>query len=389
MKKSCGDFILRRINPLRLCYIGSLSNVHTRRWAGFFAQQGHEVHIIATMPRQDSEPSDIKVYSLATHRTGNHLLDLFLAALSLSSRVAELRRLFRVIAPDIVHVHYVNEAALFSVVAGLRPLVLTAWGSDIVISPEKSWIRRQAVKYTLKRADLITCDADHVKRRIVHFGVNPEKVKVIFFGTDVARFQPGQRDRALRKRWAPAGGPVVISIRSLEPIYDLESFVRAIPPVRARFPEATFLIGGSGSLAGALRELAVKLGVEQNVRFLGVLSQEELPTYLASSDVYVSTALSDGGIAASTAEAMASGLPVVITDVGDNRQWVEDAVNGFLVPLRDPQTLAERVMRLLEARDLRACMGSAGRQVIVNRNNWHKEMLRMEELYQALAGGSS
>ena len=56
-------------------------------------------------------------------------------------RVAQFRQLFRKIAPDVVHVHYLNDFALFALLAGFRPIVLTAWGSDIVVSPEESWIQ--------------------------------------------------------------------------------------------------------------------------------------------------------------------------------------------------------------------------------------------------------
>ncbi|MEK7403983.1 MAG: glycosyltransferase family 4 protein [Acidobacteriota bacterium] len=372
---------------MRLCYVGDVSSCHTRRWVDFFARRKYDVHVISTTDRRCAELSNVTMHSLTLSRRGSYTEDLVRGLFAMPARVSKLRRLLRELHPDVVHVHYINEAALFSVCAGIRPMVLTAWGSDILVSPEKSWIRKQAVKYTLKRADAITCDADHMKQRMVSLGADPEKVRVIFFGTDVERFHPGRRDPELRRRFAADGGPVVISIRTLEPVYDVASLIRAIPAVLARFPEAVFLIGGTGSLAAALAGLAAELGVQDSVRFLGALSQEALPAYLASSDVYVSTALSDGGIAASTAEAMASSLPVVITDVADNRQWVEDGASGFLVPPGQPGVLAQRIVQLLEAEGMRARMGARSRQIIAERNNLHTEMSKVERLYQSLAGG--
>ncbi|NKE73151.1 glycosyltransferase family 4 protein [Nitrospiraceae bacterium HYJII51-Mn-bac16s-1-B09] len=385
MRRNYGDLTLRGAERMRLCYIGNYANIHTRRWTGFFAQQGHEVHVISTTPVREDEVSSVKIHSLATYRTGNYLLDLLLGLLSMFRRVADLKRLIHEIAPDVVHVHYITDAALFALLTGYRPIVLTAWGSDILVSPEQSWIRKQVVKYIVSKADLITCDADHMKRRIVDLGAAPDSVEIIFFGTDIERFQPKRRDNRLRLKVAPAGGPVIISIRNLEPVYDIESMVRAVPFVCERFPTATFLIGGSGSLRGSLQDLTKELGIEQNVLFLGSLSQEELPSYLASSDVYISTALSDGGISASTAEAMASGVPVVITDVGDNSQWVQDGMNGFLVPPKDPSSVAKRTIQLLEAADIRLRMGKRGRQEIMERNNLYTEMKKMEGLYHVWA----
>jgi glycosyltransferase involved in cell wall biosynthesis len=102
--------------------------------------------------------------------------------------------------------------------------------------------------------------------------------------------------------------------------------------------------------------------------------------------VYVSTSRSDAGLAASTAEAMASGLPVVVTDSGENRVWVADGENGFIVPTQAPEMLAERILDLLRRPDVRARWGRANRQIIVERNDYVREMGRMEEIYRTLAG---
>lgn len=372
---------------MRLCYLGNLASIHVQRWAGFFARKGHDVHVISTTELQDHGLVPFRTYSLPTRRTGSYVRDLTWAVLDAPGLVARLKSLIGQISPDLVHVHYVNEAAVYCLLAGFRPVVVTAWGSDILVSPKRSWIRRRAVRYVVRHADLITCDADHMKRAITGLGAGPDKVQVVFFGTDVERYSPSRRDPALRARFGSRGAHVAISIRSLEPGYDVESLIRAVPVVLERFPSSIFLIGGNGSQAGALQRLAEELGVGDSVEFLGAVSQDDLPAYLASSDVYVSTALSDGGIAASTAEAMASGLPVVITDVGDNRQWAESNVHGFLVPPSDPRQLGDAVIHLLEDEGLRERMGRAGRAVIEERNNLQREMSRMEALYRQVTAG--
>jgi glycosyltransferase involved in cell wall biosynthesis len=149
-------------------------------------------------------------------------------------------------------------------------------------------------------------------------------------------------------------------------------------------PETKFVIAGKGSEEKKLKELAKSLGVEDNVKFVGFIRNDELPQYLNTVDVYVSTSLSDAGIAASTAEAMACGLPVVITDVADNKKWVEDGVNGFLVPIKDPKSLAERIIYLLRNEDVRKRFGKINREIIEERNNYYKEMEKMEDIYKEL-----
>lgn len=370
---------------MRIVYIGDMTSIHMRRWAGFFAQNGNEVHVITTKPFTGAVPTGMTLHTLNAPRSTVPGLRQLLVALSIPGMVIRLRRMLASLAPDVVHVHYVNEAAFWAVLAGAKPLVLTAWGSDIVVAPEESRIRRLVVQYVLRSVDLITCDAEHMRRRMEILGAPTGRIAVFMFGTDVDRMTPDRRSTEVAKRFSPNGGALVISIRSLEPVYDLPTLLRAVPVIVRSVPEAVVVIGGTGSQADTLRAMAKELGVETAVRFIGSINQEDLPAVLASCDVYVSTALSDGGLASSTGEAMACGVPVVITNVRDNAEWVDDSVSGMLVPPGEPEALAARVVRLLNDDALRARVGATGRKVIMERYNMRVEMGKMQALYDDLS----
>jgi glycosyltransferase involved in cell wall biosynthesis len=117
---------------------------------------------------------------------------------------------------------------------------------------------------------------------------------------------------------------------------------------------------------------------------VGFIPNDELPQYLTASDVYVSTSPYDAGIAASTAEAMACELPVIVTDVAENKKWVEDGVNGFVVPVKDPKSLAKKIICLLENETVRRRFGKISRKIIEEKNNYYKEMEKMEDIYKKL-----
>lgn len=359
--------------------------MHLRRWADHFAARGHEVHVVTTDDAAAPGDARVRLHRLGMPRGKRFVVSLALAAVRLPAQALRLRRLLRTIAPDVVNVHYLNEAALFAVLAGVRPVILTAWGSDILVSPRRSRVRRAATTYVLKRVDLTTCDANHMKRSIEDLGSPPEKVRVMLFGSDTQKFHPRHRDDAWRAKVADPGDLLVLSYRNLEPVYDVETLLRAAPAVLARRPEARFVVGGSGALREGLEGLARDLGVAHRVHFLGRISQADLPTVVASCDAYVSTALSDGGIAASTTEAMLSSIPVVVTDVGDNRDWIRDGEAGHVVPRSDPAALADRLVALLGDAAARAEMGEAGRRIIVERHNVDVEMEKMERVYRDLA----
>jgi glycosyltransferase involved in cell wall biosynthesis len=109
---------------------------------------------------------------------------------------------------------------------------------------------------------------------------------------------------------------------------------------------------------------------------VGQLPNEQLPEYLNAADLYVSTSLSDAGLAASTAEAMACGLPVIVTDSAENKLWVREREGGFVIPVQNPQILAEKVIALLQNPSTGKQWGNFNRRVIQERNNYYVEMGR-------------
>ncbi len=365
---------------MRICYLANASSVHTRRWVRYFVERGHEIHAIS-FENARIEGTTVHVLKLPV-LVKNATFPLKMAS------VYKIKALIKKIKPDILHAHYVTNYGLFAALCSFSPFVITPWGSDVLVIPENrliSMIKAYIAKYALRKADLITCDARHVKKAVTRLGVSPEKINLIYFGVDTRKFNPGIKNEGLRAQLGLHDSPTVISLRKLEPLYDIETLIKSVPLVLKEIPESKFVIAGEGSEEKKLRKLAQSLGVSDSVKFIGFIQNDELPEYLNSMEVYVSTSLSDAGIAASTAEAMACGLPVIITDIADNRKWVEDRENGFVVPAKDNKTLAEKIIYLLQNEDIRKRFGKISRKIIEERNNYYKEMQKMEDLYKKLA----
>ncbi len=368
---------------MRICFLADPASIHTRKWVRWFAENGHEVHLIHRENRNSTESlAGVIVHlmvaapKVSLARTPYLISDLF-----------KLRQTIKKIKPDIVHAHFVSQYGIWGAFTGFHPFVVTAWGSDILVVPERiAWVKI-LVKKVLKTADSITCDAQHIVQRMIEFGAQSIKIQLIYFGVDTRKFHPDNKDLSLREKLRiPSESPVIISTRSLNPIYDIATLINSIPLILEQIPEAKFLIIGTGEQASYLQELATSLGIANSVRFIGTVANDHLPGYLTAADVYVSTALSDGGIAASTAEAMACGLPVVITDFGNNKEWVQDGEGGYLVPLKQPSILAEKIIHLLKSAELRKKFGNVNRETIDTRNSYHREMKKMEGVYQTLLG---
>ena len=249
----------------------------------------------------------------------------------------------------------------------------------------KSRLKQPFIRFVLQCADMITCDAYHMRDAMARLGVDPAKMQIVFFGTDTIKFRPHFDGGEIRRRYGLGTGPVIISTRSLLPVYDVASLISALPVVFREVPDARCIVVGGGSERESLTSLAATLGVTERVHFIGSVAGDEMPRLFGAADIYVSTSLSDAGLAASTAEAMACGLPVVVTDTAENRLWVGDGLGGFLVPVQNPQALAEKIIFLAKNTQERERLGAYNRPVIEERNNYSVEMQKMERLYATVA----
>ena len=348
---------------MRICYLANAQSVHTQKWVQSFVQRGHNVHVISF--------EDAAIQGATVHVIR---LPLLVRNASFAFKLAAVRlikRLLKKIQPDILHAHYVTNYGLFAALSGFHPFVLTAWGSDLKAATESkliSKIKKPLATYALRKADLITTDAEHMKQTITRYGVDAEKVKIICFGIDTNLFKPNG-DKPAK--------PTVISMRSLERKYNLETLLEAVKQIE----DAHLIVVGDGSQRNSLIAHAQGLGLSGRATFLGQIPNRMLPSWLCRSSVYVSTSLSDAGISASTAEAMACELPVIVSDVGENNQWVEP---NCLFPPRNSQVLANKIVYFLAHEHVSRRMGRNNRRTIIERNNIHAEMEKMEQLYEWL-----
>lgn len=290
------------------------------------------------------------------------------------------------IRPDIVHGHFVTRYGWLAGLSLWRPLVITAWGTDAYIDPDRSAAVRLLTGWTLRRADLVTADAEDLRQRVIQLGARPERTRVVQWGVDTTTFRPGVETAALRQRLDLGPGPVILSTRALKPIYNQDVMVQALPAILRAAPDARFVIkyqGCDANYAAGVRDLVNEPGVQHAVRFVSESAYEELPAYYALADVFVSIASSDS-TPVSLLEALACGAAPVTSDLPGLAEWVADGVNGFRVPSRDPAALAAAVTRLLQDDDLRRSFVATNVDMVRERADHARQMDEMARLYMEL-----
>lgn len=252
---------------MKICFLAPANSVHSLRWIKFFADRGHEIHWISLYPGDQEPLENAKCYFPKTE-SGK--------GLGLLLRILDVKRQVREINPNLLHIHSAAAYGLAGTLANCHPTVVTAWGSDVLITGKKFFMRPW-VKRTLRNADLVTCDAIHMIDAIQSYGVARKKIQQINFGIDTERFKPGERSEEWRKEMGLGDAPTIISLRSLLPVYDIESLLRSAPLVLKEIPNAQFIIAGTGPLENELKSLANNLGIESNVNFIGRYDNTKLP----------------------------------------------------------------------------------------------------------------
>jgi glycosyltransferase involved in cell wall biosynthesis len=365
---------------MKICFIADAKVIHTQRWVNYFARKGHDIHLITIRPGE-GYAEGVQIHLLPALDSlswpGAGLYKAFVWSL-------RTRRLVGSIKPDIINAHFITTYGYLAVFSGFHPVVLTPWGSDILIDPKRNRLYRFLTGYALRRAEMTLCNSETLKKEVVKLGASPARVQIIYNGIDTSKFhrQPGT---VLKESLGVNGGPVIISTRNFLWVYNLEMLIRAVPLVLRHTPHARFAIAGDGNAEQrqTLEKLANSLGVLENILFLGLVPHDELPDYLSSSDIYVSTSLSDSS-SLSLQEAMACELAPVVTDLSGNREWVNDGENGFIVPQNDSQALAKKVIYLIEHEEVRGIFGRLGRKIIQERAEYEKEMEKAGGLYEDL-----
>ncbi|MBI2527078.1 MAG: glycosyltransferase family 4 protein [Candidatus Rokubacteria bacterium] len=230
------------------------------------------------------------------------------------------------------------------------PVVVNYRGGEAEVFFARSF---RWVEPTLRQADAVIVPSGFLEAVFSRRGI---AVHIVPNVIDLHRFRPASP--------RPAGpAPHVVVARNLEAIYDIPTALRAFATLRTAFPGARLSVAGSGPLRSQLRDLARDLGIAAAVTFTGRLDNARMAGLYAGADLVLNPSRADN-MPISILEALASGVPVVSTNVGGVPFLVEDGRTALLVPPGDPQAMAASTMRILGEPALAASLRGAGLEAI-------------------------
>jgi glycosyltransferase involved in cell wall biosynthesis len=291
-----------------------------------------------------------------------------------AAHVHWIRGLARTLRPDVVHAHWMCGYAALAAVAGTSPLVAMAWGSDVLRAGR---VRTAASRLALRRSRVAMADSRALLDRLVELGAPREATVLVNWGVDLDAFAPVDGARpALRKRLGLGPGPLILSPRSLTPVYNPETILAAFGAVAEALPSAQLVLKHMGQAPARLAESG-------RIHVVGHVPYEQMAWYYQAADVCVSIPSSDSS-PRSVWEAMACGCPVVISDLPWVRELITPEREALVVPV-EAGAVANAIRRVLEDRELADGLSRRGRALAEAHRDRRAEMDRLAEIYRGLA----
>lgn len=306
------------------------------------------------------------------------------AVASLAFTAFSLVRLVR-LRPQVIHAHELFSATTTALVArrlwGI-PVVVTAHRSGPlgdVYRLQRKWLGVLRIASIRRNVDRFVVISRDIQRELRQIGVDDERMVFVPNGVDTDRFGPvGPNERqSIRRRLGLPEGKIAIFSGRLEPEKRVDQLIAIWPQVREVEPSATLLVLGGGSQAINLQERA-----GEGVVFLGQV--EDVCRYLQAADIFVLPSVAEG-LSVAMLEALATGLPLIVTQVGGATDVIEHGKNGWLIPPEDPQALFIALKYLFGDVTLRRELGRQGRKTVEQEYALPRLAQKLQQMYCELA----
>ena len=362
---------------MRICYIADASSTHTQKWVNYFAQKGHDVHLIS-WKNGEGCVEEVQLHPLTRLAPRAWGTSQYLSA---TLWLIQARRLIKRIKPDVLDAHFITAYGYLGAASGFHPLVVTAWGSDLLVATKSSRIRRRLAQWVMGRADYITCVTKELAGICLALGAEEDQTEVAPWGVDTSVFHPG--DAAEAKK----AGTKILSIRAMRPLYNPDDIARAIPLVLKNHPEARFIIMTYGCDPAALAGFKKRVGdagVDPVVEYVGELkSDTAIADLYRRAQIAISIPSSDGN-PLSVIEALACGCVPVLSDLPSLHEWVTEGEEGLYIPLGDVNAIARAITSLIENDGMRNNIRRKGIHMVRQKADARILMGHYEEIYRSL-----
>jgi len=353
---------------MKLLVLSDAGSVHTERWVRWFEKAGWETGLFSLEPARDWKPGR---FWQGQRQTTVGVIDYWLARKQLSAILDEFK-------PDIISAHYVVSYGWLAVQDKRCPVVCTAWGSDLLLLPQRSILHRKRIASALKKSDLVTVDNGNLFNAALEY-ISESKIRRVILGVnrDVI-------DSGYKRDFSGEGKLRIIAPRGLQAVYDPMTIINAVELARDRIDMVVDMCG-EGSRAYEIEEEIRRRELGDIIKIIPRRPHDEYIASLTEYDIYLSASVSDSTSVA-LMEAMAIGLYPVVTDIAGNQEWITPGETGSLFAPGSPSKLSEALVDASEKRSQFMEIAQLNRARIETEAVWDDNASRLEKDFMQLMG---
>ncbi len=344
---------------MRICFLANSESSHTKKWAEYFVNAGHEVHVVSHC--------DVDIPGVNVHYIDFSIRNFpFMAG--------KVHETVRKINPDILHAHQANTCGLYaSTIKGYKYIIST-WGSDILVGPEKSLILKKIAQHVLKKAYFITSDSYYMSEKIVKLGGAKEKIFTFPMGIEDNHIKERHKFDLSKKSIN------IISMRRHEKMFRVDTIINGFSVALTKCEDMFLTVAADGTETNNLKNLVKKLGIESKVRFTGSYKPHDVGKLLEGNDIYISVPESDS-TSVSLLEGMYCGLFPVLCALPANKEWVADRENGLIIENVNAENISDALLWCYENKAHMAGASEKNVNIIKERALWKNNTKIVENLY--------
>ena len=342
-------------SKLRIAVVANANSIHTIRWVKWLREKEHEVTVFSLNEGEDC------VYFGPEPALDRSLI--FNLGKNVRKTTKELQTKIDEFKPDLIHGFFlVNHGMYASRIKGY-PKVNTAMGSDVLIAPEESKLLSWIVKRTIKNSDSVFGPPlliDKIKEWKLETDLNENII-----GIDTSVFKPKEKDKT------------IVFARGFKEVYNPLVVAKAFESLDSQLEDYNFILCGEGPLKTESERI---LSYCKNVQFTGQISEKELADIVGRAQLVISPSLSDS-IPLTILEAVASGTPVVASNIPANQKWVDAQLPVFLFEKDSSAELAKAILEVINDQSILENVGKSGPSMIKKKYSWKKESEKVLNKY--------
>jgi len=270
---------------------------------------------------------------------------------------------------EIIHAHWLIPqgivACLYKKIFNRKVSILcTSHGSDL--NKDFGFIGKLFLKFTFKNIDSLTVVSQSLKDKVISRGYK-KAIDVMPMGIDTRKFKYIEIDKIRGKH--NISGNVLLFVGNFIEVKGIEYLIRAIPAVLKSNPNTSLLLVGDGILKATIKKIAVDLNISDKVIFTGFIPNNELPHYFSTADILIMPSLNEG-LGLVWVEAMACETLVIASDIDVFKAHIKDNINGFIVPVKNSEALAEKITEVLNNIEMLKSIRENARRYALEHFDW-------------------